>query len=454
MRRDSIKKLDQELIDKIKELIERRDKKALKEIIDCVRPADLADLIEHLDSDERFFIFDLLEPKGAGKVLVEMESPIQEDILNLLDIQYLSKLIEGLESDEAADIVGDLSPEKAKEVIDSVEEELSEDLRKLLPYPEDTAGGLMALEYVAVREDATVQDAIEKIREMHKEVKNVYYLFVVDSDDKLVGVVSLKDLVVEPPDRKIKEIMNPDVISVRVDTDQEEIYHIVKKYNLVAIPVVDEKGRLVGRITHDDVIDVIERETDEDINLMAGIINQEIAEDSPLKISKARLPWLMGALFGEIVAAFVISRFESSLNRIIALSFFIPVIMAMGGATGNQAATIVVRGLATGDITLLGIGKRVWLEIRASILNGIICGIILGFVVSIWLKDPKLGSIVAFILVVIIFNAGFIGTLLPLVLKRLNIDPALAVGPFIATSNDILGLFIYLGSITLFMSIS
>jgi magnesium transporter len=248
--------------------------------------------------------------------------------------------------------------------------------------------------------------------------------------------------------------MNPAVISVHMDTDQEEVAHLVKKYDLVSIPVVDGNNRLVGRITHDDIIDVIEDEADEDISLMAGVIHQEFAEESPLKISRARLPWLIVGLFGGLLAAFVIKQFESSLEKILALSFFFPVIMAMGGNTGTQASTIAVRGLATGDISLMNIGKRLWVELKVALVNGIICAILLGMIVSFWISDYALGSIVALSMVLIVLNSGVIGAAVPLAMKRLNIDPALATGPFVTTSNDILSLLIYLGLVTIYLHVT
>jgi magnesium transporter len=443
--------ISQKLIADVKGSIQQKNQQFLRKLIDEMRPADLADLIEHLDQEERLHLFDFLEPKGAGDVLVEMEPPVQESILDELDNQAISEIVQELDSDDAADLVGDLPAERAQQIIESVEDEVSEELEKLLPYPEDTAGGIMALEFVAVRVDATVQEAIETIRENREEVENVYYLFVVDEFNRLVGVVSLKDLVLEPPDRKISEIMNPEVISVDLHRDQEEIYHLVKKYDLVSLPVVDEQNRLIGRITHDDIIDVIEEEADEDISLMAGVIHQEIAEESSIKISRARLPWLIAGLFGGILAAVVINQFESSLEKILALSFFFPVIMAMGGNTGTQAATVAVRGLATGDISLVHMGKRLWMEMKVALLNGIICGILLGLIVGVWLSDYGLGIIVAVALVLIIVNSGFIGAAVPLLLKRLNIDPALATGPFVTTTNDIFSLLIYLGLVTAFL---
>ena len=446
--------ISEKLIEDVKGSIREKNQQFLKRLIDEMRPADLADLVEHLDQEERLHIFDFLEPKGAGDVLVEMEAPAQESILDELDNQAISEIVQELDSDDAADLVGDLPAERAQQIIETLEDEVSEELEKLLPYPEDTAGGIMALEFVAAKADATVQEAIETIREKREDVVNVYYLFVVDDFNRLVGVVSLKDLVLERSERKVSEIMNPEVISVDVNRDQEEVYHLVKKYDLVTIPVVDGQNRLIGRITHDDIIDVIEEEADEDMSLMAGVIRQEIAEESSLKISRARLPWLIAGLFGGIVAAVVINQFESSLEKILALSFFFPVIMAMGGNTGTQASTVAVRGIATGDISLVNIGKRLWMEMKVALLNGVICGILLGLIVGIWLYDFGLGIIVALSLVVIILNSGFIGAAVPLALKRLDIDPALATGPFVTTTNDILSLLIYLGLVTAYLKMA
>jgi magnesium transporter len=446
--------IDWKLIEEVKHLTEQGNREDLKTLIDDMRAADLADLIEHLDPDERLFIFKLLEPDGAGEVLVEIETPVQGRILKDLDNQVIAEIVQELDSDDAADLVGDLPDERAREIIEGVGEEVSKELGKLLPYPEDTAGGIMALEFVAVKADVNVQVAIDTIREKREEVENLYYIWVVDDLEKLVGVISLKDLVLEPPERKISDIMNPEVISVHVNTDQEEVVQLVKKYDLVNIPVVDSSHRLVGRITHDDIIDAIEEEVDEDISLMAGVIDQEIAEESTLKISRARLPWLIVGLLGGILAAAVINQFSSSLEKIIALSFFFPVIMAMGGNTGTQAATVVVRGLATGDISFMKIGKRLWMEMRVALVNALICGALLGLIVGSWLSDFSLGSIVALALVLIIVNAGVIGSAVPLALKKLNIDPALATGPFVTTSNDILSLLIYLGLVTLFLRLT
>ncbi|HDM09746.1 MAG TPA: magnesium transporter, partial [Desulfobacteraceae bacterium] len=439
-----MRQINEKLIRDVKSLIEKGDEEALTKLIDELRPADMADLIEHLDHDERLFVFKILEPEGAGEVLVEIEPPVQGRLLEDLDNKALREIVQELESDDAADVIGDLPVERAREIIKGLRGEVSEEIEKLLPYPEDTAGGIMALEFVAIKADSTVQDAIEVIREKGEEVENLYYLWVVDDHDHLVGVVSLKDLLVEPRDRKISEIMNPEVISVNVHADQEEVIQLVKRYDLVNIPVVDDQNRLVGRITHDDVIDVIEDEVDEDMTRMAGVMDQEITEESAVKISRARLPWLIGGIMGEFISALVISRFESSLEKIIALSFFFPVIMAMGGNTGQQAAIIVVRGLATGDISLIKTGKRLFTELKVALGNGIICGVLLGLIVGTWLGNYELGAVVGLALLTVMLNAGLIGSAIPLFFKKIGVDPALATGPFVSTFNDIFGLLIYL----------
>jgi magnesium transporter len=441
--------LSEELILLVKTLTKEKNQESLRKLLDDMRPADVADLIEHLDQDERLFIFDLLKPEGAGEVLLEMEAPLQERLLGDLDNKVIMEIIQELDSDDAADLVGDLPEERARAIIETVDESISHDLRRLLPYPEDSAGGIMALEFVAVNSESTIQEAIERIREKREEVENVYYVFVVDDHQRLAGVVSLKSLLLEPPSRKVKEIMNPQVVSAYVYNDQEEVAHLVKKYDLVSIPVVDEHHRLVGRITHDDIIDVIEEEADEDIALMAGVIHQEIAEDSPIKISRARLPWLIVGLFGGILAAMVIHRFEASIEKVVALSFFFPVIMAMGGNTGTQAATVAVRGLATGDISVMNIGRRLWVELKVALFNGVICGILLSLIVGLWLSSLALGTAVGVALVIIILTSGLVGASVPLMLKKLEIDPALATGPFVTTSNDIISLLIYLTLVTL-----
>ncbi|MEA3360143.1 MAG: magnesium transporter [Thermodesulfobacteriota bacterium] len=443
---------DQKIIlDDIKIMLEEEDHDGLKRHIDELHPADLADLMEQLEDDEILGIINILTLEDAGNVLIEISSPIQENIVNKLDDNKVARILNDLNSDDATDIVSTLSRERSQRIIGLVHPEVSEELRKLLGYETDTAGGIMALEFVSVNADSTIGEAIEIIREKREEVENLYYVWVVDDFNKLVGVVSLKDLVLESQDKKIKHTMNPDVISADVDMDQEDVARIAKQYDLINVPVVDSRHRLIGRITNDDIIDVMEEEANEDISLMAGVIDYKISESSPLKISKARFPWLFLGLLGGLLSASIVSHFHTSIEKILALSFFIPVVMAMGGNTGTQAATVVIRGLATGDINVIRTGKRLLTELWVALINGIMCGVLLALVVTFWLSDAKLGIAVGASLIIVILFSGSFGAFIPFLLQKLNIDPALAAGPFITTANDIMGLFIYLSIITHFL---
>ena len=441
------------LLDNIRNMIQEQAYSDMKRLIEELHPADLADLVEYLESDEMLAVFALLTPERAGEVLKEISAPIQEKIAHELDDQTITQILNELNSDDATDIFSYLPRERAQKIIGLVQPDVSEELQKLLGYETDTAGGIMALEFVSVNANSTIQEAVETIRKKREEVENLFYVWVVDDFGKLVGVVSIKDLVLEPQDKKINDIMNSDIISVDVDTDQEEVARIAKQYDLTHIPVVTAQHKLIGRITNDDIIDVIEEEASEDISLMAGVLDQEIAEESALKISKARLPWLLLGLFGGLISAIVINRFHGSLEKMLALSFFIPVIMAMGGNTGTQAATVIIRGLATGDISVVHTGKRLLTELWVALINGILCGILLGLVVAFWLSDPRLGIGVGVSLITVILFSGSFGAFVPFLLRKLNIDPALAAGPFITTSNDILGLLIYLSIITRFLMV-
>jgi magnesium transporter len=439
------------LLDTIESMIEEKAFPELEKLLHSLHPADLADLLEHLESEERLSVFALLTPESASEVLTQISPPMQESLTNELDDQRLTQILNELNSDDATDIFSHLPRKRAEGIIRLVKPEVTEELKRLIRYETDTAGGIMALEFVSVNANFTIREAIEKIREKSLEVEKLYYVWVVDDHGTLVGVVSMKDMLLEPIDTKIKDIMNTDVISVDADTDQEEVARIIKQYDLTHLPVVNGQHKLIGRITNDDIIDVIDEEASEDISIMAGVLDQEISERSALKISRARLPWLLLCLVGELLSAIVINHFHGSLEKILALAFFIPVIMAMGGSTGNQAATVVIRGLATGEISIVHTGKRLLTELWVALINGLLCGIILGLVVAFWLSDPHLSIGIGVSLITVILFSGSFGAFLPFLLKKLNIDPALAAGPFITTSNDILGLLIYLSIITHFL---
>jgi magnesium transporter len=288
------------------------------------------------------------------------------------------------------------------------------------------------------------------LRKKAEDVEEVYNVYAVDQQRILRGVVSLKDLVLATPKAKLSEIMDKDCVSIRPEMDQEKVANLFLKYDLISAPVVDEEGRLVGRITVDDVLDVVEEEASEDMTLMAGITDEKIRERSIFRQSGVRLPWLLVAFVGEMISALVLSRFRASLNQIVASAFFIPLIMAMGGNTGIQSATIVIRGLGTGDINLRDTSRQLLKEIGVALLNGFIISLLLFGVVSLWQGDPKFGLILSCSMIAVLINAAFMGTLIPFFLKRIGVDPAIATGPFITTSNDVLGLVVYFGMMSIF----
>jgi magnesium transporter len=360
-------------------------------------------------------------------------------------------MIENLDSDDAADIVGELPEKKRREVLAEATGELEEDLRELLTYDEETAGGLMALELISLKASQTVIEAIHEIRRQKDEIEDIFVIYITDEFDKLVGMVNLKVLVLAEPDDLLKDIMEEDVVAVTTDTDQEEVAAIAKKYDLVSIPVVDKDYRLVGRITVDDIMDVMEEEASEDIQRMAGLGEEFHEEHTIWKMSMTRLPWLTIGMFGEIISAMVLRHFEASLREIITLSFFIPIIMATGGNSGIQSSSIVVRGLALGNLTLRDAWKKVGKELLTALVTGVISGFGLFLVVYFWLENITFAIIIGVVINLIIVQAAAFGTIIPFTLKRLGFDPAIATGPFITTSNDVLGLIVYLSVVTFFL---
>ena len=358
-----------------------------------------------------------------------------------------------MDSDDATDFVAGLSTEMAEEVLEEAEAEGVEEVRQLMAHKEDTAGGLMALEIVTVNEDSTVDEAIAEIRKKADEVQDIYNVYVVDKEGHLVGTLALKDLILAPGHTPVAEIMNRDFKAVPVTMDQEEVAHFARRYDLVAVPVVDEHGKLLGRITIDDIVDVMQEEAEEDIQRMAGLADEEeLRETSVLKIVRVRIPWLFTGLLGGLISATVLSFYSDSLEKVLSLAFFVPVITAMGGNVGIQSSAIVVRGLAMGEIDFGDIFKRLLKELKIALMNGLILGALIFLVVRIgWHEQVGIAMLVGGALLAVIFVASVIGTTVPLILKRLNIDPALATGPFITTSNDIVGLFIYLALATQFL---
>ena len=429
-------------ISKVKQYLNRGDKTALENLLRKLHPADIAFMFQDLEFEEKLQALTRLNFEKAGSVLGELAPGERGEILSSLDPQLLSHIAEAIPSDEAADILSEVSQEKAEKTLKLMEEEEAEDVEELMKYSPETAGGIMTPEFFSLSEETTVDEAIVALRR-EKNVEMLSYLYIVDEQERLSGVVSLRRLITAEGSCLLNGIMNRDVISARTDVDQEDVAGLVRKYDLRALAIVDENGKLVGRVTVDDVMDVIEEEATEDIYKMVGTDDEELSKKSILNVSKLRLPWLLTSLVGGIVAATIIKSFNVTLENVIALAFFVPVIMGMGGNIGMQSSTIVVRGLATGRIELGHVWGVLFREIRTGALMGLICGAVVGIAAHIFQGKVMLGVVVASSMFIAITVAAAVGALMPLLLKGLRIDPAIASGPFVTTANDITGLLIY-----------
>lgn len=441
----------EEISDDINSLLDDNLSSFVQNILADMHPADIADLIERLDSENREKVFSLLPAEVASEVLSELEEAPKEELLEELDSSQIARLVNEMESDDATDLVLELSEDKASEVLSKVQEANSEDIKELLHYPEDSAGGIMAKEYVAVNANCTVDEAIEELRKMREEVEEIYQCYVIDDDGKLVGYVPLKNLILADSHTLVRDIIDEDVFAIDRAMDQEKVARIFEKYDLVSAPVVDMDHRLIGRITIDDIVDVIHEEAGEDIARIAGIGEEEILEESTFRIIQARLPWLIISFFGEMISATIMHLFEATIAQIVASAFFIPLVMAIGGSIGQQSSIIVVRGLATGEINTRDIRRRLFRESRAALINGLVIALLIFSAVVFWQQNVKFATVLSSTLIIVVLNAAFFGALIPFGFKKLNVDPAFASGPFVATFNDVVGLMIYFTLLTVSM---
>ncbi len=439
-------------IERVRQLIERRDYGALDELFEPLHPADIADVLQQLDGSHQVLILKRLGNERAAEVLTEVDEFSGQALLTLLSDHEVVSLLGEMSSDDAVDIISSLPPEKSEKIESMLPQVERERLKDLLAFEEDTAGGIMEVEAIAVGIGATIGDAISQVRKHAEDIENIQKIFVVDEKGLLKGSIGVLDLIIHTPDKKVSEIMIEDPISVPVDMDQEHVAALFGKYDVFSLPVVDGAGRLIGRITVDDIIDVMEEEASEDIAHIAGTREEEIGDPSPIRISRSRLPWLVGGLVGGMLNALLMSYYEVPLQTTVILAFFIPLLMGMAGNIGIQAAVVVVRELALGEIDLKHTGRRVLKELEVALLNGIVLGIILFTIVFLWRQDPGLGGLIGLSLVIVVFVAAFIGSSVPLLLHRLKIDPAIATGPFITVSNDIIGLAIYMSMATYYVS--
>jgi magnesium transporter len=416
----------------------------IKENILELHFADIAEILDKLTSDEAKYIYFEMDEELQADVLMELEEDVRDRFLSSLSTKEIADQLENLDSDDAADILGELSDEKIQEVISQMEDdEAAEDIVDLLNYDEDTAGGLMQKEFIQARVDWPVNRCLVELRRQAEDVEKVYTIYVVDKLNKLVGVLSLKRLLFASPKSLISDLFQgKNIIYVKTSDSSEDVVKVMEKYDLVSVPVVDLQNKLVGRITLDDVVDVIKEEADKDFQLASGISERIESTFSVWRITKARIPWLFIAMLGGTLGAQVIAQFQGGITKVPALAFFIPLITAMGGNVGVQSSAIVVQSLAKGSGQFGSILQKLGKEAIVALVNGIILSAII-YGIAFYFENGTLGLVVSISLFTVIIFAALFGTLIPLVLNHYKIDPALATGPFVTTLNDIVGLFIY-----------
>ncbi len=445
--------LSKEIIQEISQLISNKKNKEIKKKVKEIHYADLAEIINELNFPESIYLIKLIDSDKTSDVLTELDEDVREKILERLSEKEIAGEIKELDSDDAADILSELSDEKQEKVISLIKDEnITDNIRELLNYEEDSAGGLMAKELISVNENWSVLTCLREIRKQAKDITRVHSIYVLNKKKVLIGRLSLKDLITSPSKSKIKEIYIPKVDFVNVNDSADEVAKLMSKYDLEAIPVVNDKTELLGRITIDDIVDYIKDEAEEDYLLAAGISNDVEADDSILELTKARLPWLILGLFGGLGSVFILENFEGIMatKELRALFFYTPLIAAMAGNVGVQSSAIVVQGLANDQIKGSLISRLIK-EISLTLLNGIILSLIIivfGLLINQSL-DMSITISISMILVIIV--AALIGTSVPIILEKFGIDPAIATGPFITTGNDVVGilLFFYIAKIIL-----
>lgn len=437
--------LTKEFLLEIRSRIATDDALWLKEHVLHLHYADVAEILDQLTNDEAKYVYFLVEDEDLqGDILMELDEDVRDRFIASLSSKEIADQLENLDSDDAADILGELSKDQIQQVIAQMEDDdAAEDIVDLLNYDDDSAGGLMQKEFFQAHVEWTVRRAIMELRKQAEDVEKVYNIFVVNEAEQLVGVLSLKRLIFADTRTTIEELyQSKNIIKVKTSDSAEEVARIMEKYDLVSIPVVDYQNKLVGRITLDDVVDYIKEEADKDFKMATGINENSDSSTSIIKSSLSRLPWLIIAMVGGTIGAKVISNFEGGLSQLPALAFFIPLITAMGGNVGVQSSAIVVQAIAKGDIAVKRIMPRIAKEATVGLMNGIILSALI-FGVAVIFSNVQLAVVVSLSLLTVIVFASTFGTIFPLVLHRYRIDPALAIGPFVTTLNDVIGLFIY-----------
>lgn len=440
--------ITREFIDSLKQAVSDNDEVAVFNEIKDLHAADIAELYGGLTIEEAKFVYLLLDAEQAADVLTELEEDDREQFLKVLPGEIIARqFIEKMDSDDAADIIADLPQEKKEEVLQHIDDlDQAGEIVDLLSYDEDTAGGLMAKELIQVNENWDIETCIREIRKQASEIDEVYYVYVVDDNGILKGTISLKRIMLARSNTKIKNIYKPDIISVNTSAESEDVAKLMEKYDIVALPVIDDIGRLMGRITIDDVVDVIREEAEKDYQMISGITEDVEPSDNVFILTRARVPWLFIALLGGILGAHVIGYFEADIKFDPRLAFFLPLIAAMGGNVGVQSSSIIVQSLANKSLDLDSTWRKLGKALAIGLMIGFIFAVLL-LAYSFFLSKNSLPLTLTISgsLFTVIIIASLVGTFIPIILNRFGIDPALATGPFITTMNDILGMLVYLG---------
>ncbi|MGD9976066.1 MAG: magnesium transporter [Desulfatirhabdiaceae bacterium] len=433
------------LVESVKRLLRRDAVSHLRKIVNKTHAADLSSVFRAIPVSSQRKLFDLLDNiNQKGALFSYLDKDIFLDLIEGIPIERVVDVLESMPTDDVADLIASLPPEKSDAILQKMKKEGLEEVEGLLRYGDETAGGIMAPDFIALTQDMTARESIEAIQKEHHDVEMAFYLYVVDEYGRLVGVSSLRQLVVAPPEKPLKDFMVTDVFSVQTGMDQEEVAKIVARYDLLAVPVVDDNNKLVGIVTVDDVIDIIKQEATEDILKMAGAGYEFVENKSIIKSSRLRLPWLFASCMGGIVASLIIAYFEDSLQKMAYLAVFITVICGMGGNVGTQSATIVVRGLATGRINIRELWKVVFKELSTGFILGSIYGALIACVAQFRYGIATFALSVGLAVICSMSAAGLIGSLVPMLLAKVNIDPAVATGPFVSTTLDIISVSCYL----------
>lgn len=446
--------MENEEVNKVTELIADKKSDELKELLSGLHPADIAELCNELDAEEARFIYLLLDNEKAADVLIEMDEDARKEFLDILPSETIAKrFVDYMDSDDAVDIIREMDEDKQEEILSHIEDiEQAGDIVDLLKYDEDTAGGLMGTEMVIVNENWSMPECLREMRLQAEEMDEIYYVYVVDDDERLRGVFPLKKMVTSPSVSKVKHVMKKDPISVRVDTPIEEVVQIIEKYNLVAVPVVDSIGRLVGRITVDDVMDEVREQAERDYQLASGLSKDVESDDSVLRQTTARLPWLLIGMFGGIANSMILGNFDTTFAAHPEMALYIPLIGGTGGNVGTQSSALVVQGLANNSLDSDNTWKQILKESVVALINATIISMLV-YVYNFIRFGPAATVCysVSISLFAVVMFASIFGTLVPMTLEKLKVDPAIATGPFISITNDIIGMLIYMG-ITVMLS--